>query len=169
MSFFVPPNDLKFRVLHQNIQSINSKLELLELAIQDLSDNKEEPDIICLSEMFIQSGNENMINLNNYKMTTAFSRTKRRGGTCILAKKENDTKELPYIKDMAVPNLFESCGIEVPKHKLVIICIYSFRTQKNKIEQFFNKLETLLFTLSKKQISNIIITGDLNINILKIT
>lgn len=43
-----------FKILHQNIASIMSKRELLELTLQELQELNISPDVICLSETFIK-------------------------------------------------------------------------------------------------------------------
>ncbi|KAF9415047.1 hypothetical protein HW555_007203 [Spodoptera exigua] len=48
------------RVLHQNIASLLSKQELLEITLQELQEKHNDPDVICLSETFVKMGHEGL-------------------------------------------------------------------------------------------------------------
>lgn len=62
--------------------------------------------------------------------------------------------------------MFECCGIIIPSLKCSIICLY--RVPHSNLVTFFNKLELLLYTLTKNN-KLVIIAGDINIDILKNT
>lgn len=153
--------------MHQNIASILAKQEVLEITLQELYKTNNEPDLICLSETFLRSGSEKYLNIYNYELATAFSRDKLRGGTCILAKRNSIYKEMAKLKTYAAQKTFEVCGIEMPLHKLVVVCVY--RTPTSDPNVFLNKLDLLLHDLSKncKPDTKIVLTGDININTLK--
>lgn len=161
--FFVSYKN-EFRILHQNIASILSKKEILEITIKELIENDKEPDVICLSETFLQAGHESYVNVYNYKMISTFCRNKKRGGTCILAKKGLICKELAYVQKYAVNKTFECCGVEIVSNKLIIICLY--RTPISDPNIFLDRLDCLLNEVFHKHRYkiNIVIAGDLNIN-----
>lgn len=156
-----------FKILHQNIASILSKTEILELTLLELRDINKEPDILCLSETFMRAGNEKYLKLNNYTVAAAFSRDTQRGGTCILAKQGIIYNELSHIKKYSSQKSFEACGVEVPQHKLLIVCLY--RTPKSDPNIFLDKLDQFMCETVKKYGSStkIIIAGDFNINTFK--
>lgn len=78
----------KFTLFHQNIAGILSKIELLELALVEISNDFGEVDFICLSETFIKSGAERNLKLSTHTLAAYFSRAHhRRGGTCILVRR----------------------------------------------------------------------------------
>lgn len=156
-----------FKIFHQNIASILSKLELLEITLQELQEIQNDPDIICLSETFLKSGYENYLKINNFVLAAAFCREQRRGGTCILAKRGIVYNKLSFIEKYAVQKKFEVCGIEIPLHKLLIICIY--RTPTSDPNIFLEKLNTILFEINNKykRTTNIVLIGDFNINTLQ--
>lgn len=164
-----PPSVIhhNFKILHQNIASILSKRELLELTLQELQEMNNNPDAICLSETFIKKGNESHVKIHGYNMAANFCRDKQRGGTCILLKKNLVFKELPFIHTYATQNTFEACGIELTHHKLIIICVY--RTPRSDPIQFLSKLNSLLYHVFEKYNSkiNVVLAGDLNINTLQ--
>lgn len=106
--------------------------------------------------------------MKNFQVASLYCRKAlRRGGVCILCRDYLEFKELLFINDMALENDFECCGIYIPKYGLTIICIY--RTPTSNVNIFFNKIEAILYKLRNNKNKNIIITGDLNINLLKQT
>lgn len=71
------------------------------------------------------------------------------------------------LKAYATQKTFEVCGIEIPLHKVIVICIYRTPTSDPKV--FLHKLDQLLFDLSRqhKHDTKIVLAGDFNINMLK--
>lgn len=161
------PVTQNLKILHQNIASIISKKEILELTLQELQEEHNDPDIICLSETFIKRDYESYIKIHGYEMASNYCREKQRGGTCILAKKNLLFKDLPFIKSYATQNTFEVCGIELTHQKIIIICVY--RTPQSDPNQFLIKLNSLMHNLLKQYKSRmkVVLAGDFNINTLK--
>lgn len=60
---------------------------------------------------------------------------------------------------------FECCGIELPLHKCIIICLY--RIPNPNADIFLRNLECLITRLRRRLKMRIIITGDFNIDLLK--
>lgn len=165
---FAKNNNNIFTLVHQNIQSIKAKKEYLELAITELIDEGNKPDAICLSETFIKKGDELNINIYNYELAANYSRVKCRGGTCILLRPGMVFKELFFFERYLVPKVFECCGVEIPFFNLIILCLYNSHRSQSIV--FLNKLEAVLFDLSKKyRKRKVIIAGDFNINTLEMT
>ncbi|KAF9822700.1 hypothetical protein SFRURICE_016906 [Spodoptera frugiperda] len=154
------PTSHNFKILHQNIASVLSKQELIELTLQEMRDLQNDPHIICFSETFIKKGYENYLKLSDYDMATYFCREKNRGGTCILVKKGISFRELAFVKKYASENTFEACGIELALEKL---------NTSVRPSLFLTKLDSMLQHLYKKYKSKtrIVLTGDFNINTLK--
>lgn len=153
--------------MHQNIAGINSKKYILEIALAELYDIRKDPDILCISETFIEKSCESNINIYGYTLGSVFCRNKqqKRGGVCILVKNGIKYNTINITEKFAVDELFECCGIEIPTQKLIVICLY--RTPNSNLNLFFNILEKFLHRLTWKERKNIVLAGDLNINILK--
>lgn len=100
---------------------------------------------------------------SHFKLVASFCREERRGGTCILIKKELDCKRINT--DQALPYSFECCAVEVLQYNLIIVCIY--RTPNSNLDIFFQQLQSLLCTLSRKRNKKIILCGDWNIDMLQ--
>lgn len=45
-------------ILHQNIAGLCNKLEVIELALAELSENGHEIDVLCFSETYVKQGTE---------------------------------------------------------------------------------------------------------------
>ncbi|XP_028166266.1 uncharacterized protein LOC114357040 [Ostrinia furnacalis] len=156
--------------MHQNIASVLKKRDLIEMALQELQQKKNlNVQAICLSETFLKKGHESNIQFRDFKLAATYCRTnKKRGGTCILIKKNiTDFKELQITKDLASQSSFECCGIEIINLKLIIICIYRVPNFGN-VNVFYDKLTMLLHSIVKKNSNKkIVICGDWNIDMLK--
>ncbi|KAL0868298.1 hypothetical protein ABMA27_007827 [Loxostege sticticalis] len=108
------------------------------------------------------------LKLPNHKIGAYFSRNaQKRGGSMILVQKHFDFKILNVCKELSLSNSFECCGIEIPQYKLIIVNIY--RTPDSNVNLFLTKLQELLHQLNKNKFKHkIVLTGDWNIDILKI-
>lgn len=166
-SFFVN-NANNFTLLHQNIQGLASKKELIEITLSDLS-LTVDPDVICLTETFIKSGEEKYINIKGYELASCYCRDKKRGGSCIMVKSGMSVKKINCFDEIATSFHFECCSILISYNNVLIVCIYRTPSKIVRyLEYFFNKLELLLHKcLTKYPKKRIIITGDLNINTLE--
>lgn len=166
-TFFVHKLPNKFYALHQNIQGILSKTEIIDVTLAEL---QFCPDVLCFSETFIKNGEEKNINITNYELAAHYSRNKKRGGTCILTKKGLAYKKICTFEHLAENFHFECCSISIPSHKIIIVCVYrsSAATKKRHIDIFLDKLECLLNVyLQKYGKHKIVIIGDFNVNTLK--
>lgn len=161
-------NNTALSVLHQNIAGLISKTELIELTLNELSEQNACFDILCFSESFIKSGNESKVHISGYHMAAALSRRfQKRGGVCIFCSKKIQSKEIEFVKGLSEEHIFECCGVEIPSIKTIIVCIYRPPTANCSI--FFQKLELLLNRLKRRTRFKVVIAGDLNIDTLKVT
>jgi len=80
-------------VLHQNIQSTGNKQIGVDLALKL---NLNNTDVLCFTEHWLKEDYLKLINLDQYKLVSYFSRKiHNHGGTCIYVKKKNVcTKDL---------------------------------------------------------------------------
>jgi hypothetical protein len=153
-------------ILHQNIAGLLSKKDLLELVLKDLyANNGKYVDVICLSETFVRTGDEANINIEGFELAAWFSRSKRRGGTCILCRDHLETKPLNFLNEFKTELYFEVCGTEIKHLNCIVICIY--RIPNCNYILFMNNLDALLKIVRTKTRKQVIITGDFNIDFLK--
>lgn len=70
--------------MHQNIAGLLNKADYLKAALEELKDKKLDIHVLCLSETFVQSGEEVNLKIPNYKLAAYYSRNcKKRGGSFI--------------------------------------------------------------------------------------
>lgn len=129
----------------------------------DLKNQHNEPDVMCLSETFLKAGNEKNVRINGYELATSFSRNQKRGGVCLLVKKNVSYFELKWLSQFARVKSFECCGIDIPSLKITIICVY--RTPNSNVNIFIQKLDLMLHQLTERKSKyKVVIAGNFNIN-----
>lgn len=132
------------------------------MTLEELSLENKQFNIICLSETFVKSGSEGNINISGYNLAASYSRShEKRGGVCILIRNDAQAQELTWLNEFSENFVFECCGIDIAQIKCIVICLSS------NIVTFFRKLEQLMVKLKRKTKQNLVIAGDLNIDILK--
>lgn len=157
-------------MFHLNIAGALNKQGALDLAIQDIEEEGQVIQLLCLSETFIRAGDESNLTLKHFKPLCFYSReNERRGGVGILGRKDLDFeyKQLTEIQKFCQVKVFECCGIDIPSYNTSVVCVY--RVPLADLDTFFQKLEALLTKITKKCKTKrkIIICGDFNIDRLK--
>lgn len=157
---------MHFRILHQNIAGIFTKTNIIEICLAEMKHHRNDPDIICLTETFIQRGSERLLKLSGYDMVSYYTRSnkQKRGGVCVFARQGLKTTELSFLNEISQDFNFECCGIEIPSQKLIVVCLY--RIPQSDTNIFFENLEYILLKYINKN-KKIIIAGDININTLE--
>lgn len=139
-------------LLSQNMQCLKNKIPNLEILSQS-----EPFDAFCLTEHWCHENEINQINIPNFTLASNFSRTvKTRGGSAIFIRNNIPFKPITIKSKESV---FEASAIQLPSHKVSILCIY--RPPDSELEPFTELLEEALHTL---QNSKVIVCGDLNID-----
>lgn len=111
-SFFENEHE-HLNIMHQNIAGLINKRNFVEIILEELAP-KMEPDILCITEHFVQRGDENNIRLENFELAAIYSRnSQKRGGACILVRKGIHDKHLESVASYSVKGIFECCAIEL--------------------------------------------------------
>lgn len=136
--------------------------------IEAATDEDKDIQIICFTETWITTVKRDLLRIEGYDLASCFCRSNREGGgVCIFLRNDIGFKERKDILKMNIEYIFETCAIELPKHNLLLITIY-WPDKNREPETFNNALTKLLKHLSiKDKTKNIILGGDLNINILE--
>jgi len=141
------------------------KLAHFEQFIQDL---KNFPDIIFVTEHWIDRKSIKAFKVQGYKLIASFGRPKGWGGSLILIN-ENLKCTHSKIKLKPIELLFECCGskLKINNTTLNLISIYrpSNPESNSKIDEFLTEFENMLEEI--RGIENIIISGDINIDLKK--
>ena len=121
-------------------------------------------DVICLSEIFLNSTNSNddeRINIKGHNLLRVDRPSnKKRGGVCMYYK-----EHLPIIKRDDLCTLKECLVMEirVDQKKFFFSCLYRSPSQKqDEFEEFYNDLNLLLFNINDVNPTLSVITGDFN-------
>lgn len=147
------------------MQSVKNKCHLLT----SLTNELKNLDILCLNETWLTFSKLDLLQVDGYSLASFYCRPCREGGgVCILVKEgaNIDFTECSNINVLSKESIFEVCGIDIPKHNILIINLY-WPNSKRMPETFYSSLINLLKLLQKKYRSrDIVIGGDLNVNIL---
>ena len=121
----------------------------------------DNPDILCLSEHWLNKGEEEVVKLKDYVNTAVYCREiKKRGGSAILVRNCIQTECLD-MSNLQQELDFECVGITV--NRLIIVCVY--RSPKGNVNVFLDKLESFLRMYGKDK-KELVMCGDINIDYL---
>lgn len=161
-----------FNVLSLNVQSINAKFSSLQIFLDSLRHDGVKFHAICLQETWLNdNADTTSLHLNGYKCINKGKTCSSHGGLMIYVDDEFDSR---IINISGESNIWENMFIEIKGlylHKTIVIGnIYKPPKSNNNvhnIESFINELEPILAELNNRN-AEILLTGDFNINLLKI-
>lgn len=139
-------------IIHQNIRSIYNNFSDFEITFSQFKINI---DVIIFTECRLNS-NKNIPLLSNYTVYFTNKLFNQNDGVVVYIKNEHKVK----VKEM---NLIHASGLEIMIHNSIILAIYRSPSNTNA-EDFINSLLAHLNSIKSRH--NIIITGDININII---
>ena len=118
--------------------------------------------MLCFIEHWVKADYLNLIQIDQYKLVSHFSRNMYdHGGSCIYVKKGIRTKELNCFKGIGAEKEFEMSVIELVDYGCIIVCIY--RSPDSNFWTFFKTLE-LTIQIAKVKRKKLLICGDWNPN-----
>jgi hypothetical protein len=150
-----------FTIYHQNIRGIFSKIDEIQVSL-----NHNRPQVICLTEHHLRTGEITNINLDQYKLGTFFCRQDYKGGgVSIYIAQSLHCSIINLVKYCKEKDL-EMCALKlnVQMNNFIIICIY--RSPTGNFTHFLTHLEIILNNLYNTS-SIFIICGDFNIDYIK--
>lgn len=142
-----------------------NKSDTFLVKLEELCNKGTIVDVICITEHFMESGNEDLMFIPNFYLAAYYSRNTKRGGTCIFVRTGLQYCILTEVAKQSISGLFECCAIELIPYNIVIISIY--RVPKHNYILFYEKLDNILKKLCSSTNKNIILAGDFNIDIIK--
>lgn len=120
----------KFSVFHLNIQGVSDKSNELELLLADYT-----PDIVCLSEHFLDVNHCKQFTIDGWYTAASFGRTvHQRGGVSIYCRDE-EFVVLEGICDLSVELHCEVVAVKLLKYNMIILTFY--RSPKYGDFEFF--------------------------------
>lgn len=160
------PNEVSCTLFHQNIEHLKSRIEPLEITLDEL-----KPAIIILTEHAMKACEIDRLSIKNYTVNSCYARERStKGGVVILS--DNVLKHKQVViptfitKHILQDKQFEACMTcyIISNIKLLVMGIY--RSPTSNLDIFLERLSIMVDYLSKK-FNNIVIGGDFNINVLK--
>jgi exonuclease III len=148
------------RILHQNINRLANKTYRIESELE----LRDPADVLCLTEHWLQPNQITSVSILNYHLRAHYCRPSRAGGgACIYVRSGVPCIERKEIADLSVESQFEVCAVECIGKDLIIVCVY--RPPSGDIPLYLSMLMHL-FNLSIVQNYNVIIIGDINIDLM---
>lgn len=151
------------KIYHQNIQDLNSRLECLEIVIDEIN-----PDIVVVTEHNCKSFEINRLNLNGYKKNAFYAREIFKNGGVLIMSRTNIRFEQvvsPQIDNICQEKQFECCCVKYYMGKYNIILVGVYRAPSSDVNEFLYRLEELCNYIFQRH-KYVIIAGDFNINML---
>lgn len=127
----------RIHILHQNINGLLGKSELLYVQIDELVEKNITLDVLCITEHNMVSNDLCFLNIPNYIIASSYTRNTRRGGSCILVRNNHLFTEIKDIKEFCTTGILECCAIELIEHKIIIIAIYRPPSKCSQSQFFF--------------------------------
>ena len=148
-------------VMHFNIRSLTKNGNEMISLMESLT---HQPDILAISESFLDSNSIDDTFLNNYQAFHSVRSSKTRGGVSIFVK---SLIEVDIIEEFSyVTSEIEICTVRIKllDKKYTVSCIYRPRFKHDKVNEFSVILRDILQNSHFKK-SNSILIGDFNINL----
>ena len=154
-----------FKILHINACCLTNKFDNIKVMLKSL---KSQPDVLCITETWLESNNKDYFKLKGYSVFHLTRTSRTHGGIAVFVKsdiKVSRIHELSFINDD-----IEILTIELAlmNKKYNILTIYRPQTKHHRIMEFIDIMNEILINPNIKN-NNMIILGDLNINLLEYT
>ena len=159
----------RFTILNLNTQSINAKFDRLEILLKDLKDHDFEFSAICLQETWLKNKDDlSNFQFANYTSFGLDATCSKHGGLAIFL---HDDFHGETINNYENSTLWEALFIEISgdilKRNIILGNIYRPPRDRNAdIKSFVDKIALSITSLNSSL--DIIITGDFNIDLLKV-
>lgn len=161
-SSFSTGDDSSLNIIHFNIRNLVSNRDELEVCLSQL---KRKPDVIALSETWLDKYNKSTINFQGYICYNVV-RNKPHGGVSILVRENLDSS---LIENYSFVNSeIEICtvSVKIKDANYVVSSIYRPHFKHNNIKEFIKSLEPILNDNAFRK-SKVVLAGDFNINLLE--
>ena len=146
----------KFSIVHYNVQSISNKIDLLESELMNF-------DVICITETWLDNRtSDDVLVLDGYKLHRRDRVGDSHGGICVYVKQNTYSSRR---KDLELPHI-ECVWVEVSINNKKHL-IGTFYRPPNSTNQVLTMIEDSIGLVFDTNISNILITGDFNLDVNK--
>ena len=154
----------------------NSSLNVIHFNIRDLITNKDEletnislmsrtPDVISLSETWLNSSHESEVNIQGYNIYNIVRPTLR-GGVTLLVRDNLESSMMEKFSFVTTEIEICTVSVKIKNENYTISAIYRPHFKYDNIKEFRKAIEPILNDKMFKK-SKTILTGDFNINLLE--
>lgn len=154
-------NSKTLRIVHQNVQGIVAKLNMVEIFTELVS-----PSILCLSEHFLSEHELNSFCIPGYTTAAGYCRSSMdKGGVCILIN-DNLSYEVVNVEEFCTEGFCEFAAITFCLENVSYFLLAVYRPPHKTVEaidQFLKSLSNCLEDFAKPNV-RFIIAGDFNID-----
>ena len=153
-----------FKIIHLNACGLtNIKFDELKIILKSLT---SKPDVICITETWLDKYNMHHFNLKGYKLYHLTRTERSHGGIAVFVAEKFNASQIS--KHSYIEDDIEILTLDITlNNKTHSICtIYRPHTKHHRIKEFTDILNNLITHLNPKK-RNIILLGDLNINLLE--
>ena len=158
-----PDNDAStLNVIHFNIRNLSTNKDELETIISMM---KRTPDVICLSETWLDSTSESLIKLDGYIGYNVI-RDAPHGGVSVFVRDFIKSNFEPAFSFASAEVEICTVSISISNTNYTVSSIYRPRFKHDNIKEFRKVMEPILRNKLFKK-SNTILMGDFNINLLE--
>ena len=148
-------NHESLKIIHQNIRSIRKNFDSL---LANLHSFNNYPDILVLTETHIYENESNLYSINNFKHFANCNNNYKCGGVSLFVKSNINCSI--FCKNNKNADIL-CASIDFKKKQIFLMCIY--RLHSGSIDGFVDDVADILREAKQK---NVILIGDININIL---
>ncbi|XP_049774063.1 uncharacterized protein LOC126161932 [Schistocerca cancellata] len=161
----VQQSKLTFKLVQQNFQSLGNKHELDTIAAID------NPDVLVISEHWYTDELISVCKPLSMIFCSAFSRKEKRGGGVAIFAASGSNYSIIDVSAFSIEGVIELVAINYKWGKENLIIIGLYRPPSGSLDSFFAVLNDLLVDIDSKHCNkngwvNIILTGDINIDLL---
>ena len=151
-------------ILQLNSRGLLGKLDKLQSLLNDVK-KKQHIHVIALAETWLKKNNVNRVKVPGYKFVGSHRKCRKGGGVGFLV---SQNLEFRVRKDLTLdlPG-FENMTIELKTHSDSIIVSTLYRPPDGKSKTFLKNYKRLLNKFTEKELSNLIIGMDHNLDIMK--
>ena len=160
---FPTDDDKILSIMHFNIRSLTKNGDEMIVMLESL---QKKPDVIVLSESFLDSNSTSTMKINGYKDFHVVRGNTKRGGVSVYTRTHLDTDQVDEFS--FVDPEIEICTIKLKtkNDSYIISGIYRPNYKYDKVKEFNKKLSSMLRNDTFKK-SKTILIGDFNINLLE--
>ena len=161
----LPNPDNKLNFMHINSRSLPKNFDNIKAFLNTLS---TPPDILAITETWLSVFNRNLFQLNGYHAYHLVRKTRSQGGVSVFVSNSIQSTQIDNLTLVNDNIEILTTNVSANSSSYILCAVYRPHSKYEGIEQFTDNLLELLQTDNIRN-KNIILIGDININLLEHT